>query len=134
MQSSCWNKGVDYTHGEMLQCLSSNTRHPVLYSTVLHCTDLTWPIVLHLICRDWLPRIDPDVFYFRFAGTLPTHHLYGLREAMEMILREGTRASTSTPRAAYRRGAAQLQCSASPVQVQEQEQCGVQCGVRFVSG
>ena len=38
---------------------------------------------------DWLPRIDPEVFYYRFAGTLPTHHLYGLRTALEMILREG---------------------------------------------
>ena len=31
---------------------------------------------------DWLPRIDPEVFYFRFAGTLPTHHLYGLATAL----------------------------------------------------
>ena len=38
---------------------------------------------------DWLPRIDPEIFYMRFAGTLPTHHLYGLRTALEMIVREG---------------------------------------------
>ena len=40
---------------------------------------------------DWLPRIDPEFFYYRFAGTLPTHHLYGLRTALEMIVREGNR-------------------------------------------
>lgn len=42
---------------------------------------------------DWLPRIDPEFFYYRFAGTLPTHHLYGLRTALEMIVREGNRSA-----------------------------------------
>jgi len=34
---------------------------------------------------DWRPRVNPDVFYEYFAGTAPTHHLYGLREALQMI-------------------------------------------------
>src|SRR6056297_1756418 len=37
---------------------------------------------------DWRPRTDPDQFYQYFCGTAPTHHLYGLREALDMILRE----------------------------------------------
>ncbi|MEE2773982.1 MAG: aminotransferase class V-fold PLP-dependent enzyme [Pseudomonadota bacterium] len=38
---------------------------------------------------DWKPRINPTVFYQRFFGTAPTHHLYGQREALDMILEEG---------------------------------------------
>lgn len=34
---------------------------------------------------DWRPRTHPDVFYQYFAGTAPTHHLYGLNEALLMI-------------------------------------------------
>ncbi len=34
---------------------------------------------------DWRPRVNPGVFYEYFAGTAPTHHLYGLREALQMI-------------------------------------------------
>jgi alanine-glyoxylate transaminase/serine-glyoxylate transaminase/serine-pyruvate transaminase len=37
---------------------------------------------------DWGPRIAPEVYYQRFAGTPPTHHLYGLRTALDMILDE----------------------------------------------
>ncbi|MCA8883749.1 MAG: alanine--glyoxylate aminotransferase family protein [Rhodobacteraceae bacterium] len=37
---------------------------------------------------DWAPRVAPEQFYQRFYGTAPTHHLYGLREALTMILRE----------------------------------------------
>ncbi len=37
---------------------------------------------------DWLPRINPDIFYQHFCGTAPTHHLYGLGEALTMLLRE----------------------------------------------
>jgi alanine-glyoxylate transaminase/serine-glyoxylate transaminase/serine-pyruvate transaminase len=37
---------------------------------------------------DWEARIRPQVFYQLFAGTAPTHHLYGLREALTMILEE----------------------------------------------
>ena len=38
---------------------------------------------------DWRPRIDPPVFYRYFDGTAPTHHLYGLDEALAMIGEEG---------------------------------------------
>ena len=37
---------------------------------------------------DWMPRTDPDRFYMRFAGTPPTHHLFGLDEALKMIVTE----------------------------------------------
>ncbi len=37
---------------------------------------------------DWQPRIDPDYFYRYFCGTAPTHHLYGLRTALDMIVHE----------------------------------------------
>ncbi|MEO0357880.1 MAG: aminotransferase class V-fold PLP-dependent enzyme [Pseudomonadota bacterium] len=38
---------------------------------------------------DWMPRVDPDFYYQFFCGTAPTHHLYGLREALDMINEEG---------------------------------------------
>lgn len=38
---------------------------------------------------DWRPRTDPDMLYKYFDGTAPTHHLYGLREALAMISEEG---------------------------------------------
>jgi alanine-glyoxylate transaminase/serine-glyoxylate transaminase/serine-pyruvate transaminase len=38
---------------------------------------------------DWAPRTDPEGFYEYFCGTAPTHHLYGLREALDMIGEEG---------------------------------------------
>ncbi|WP_341366589.1 aminotransferase class V-fold PLP-dependent enzyme [Yoonia sp. BS5-3] len=38
---------------------------------------------------DWRPRIDPAVYYQYFAGTAPTHHLYGLRAALDLIKDEG---------------------------------------------
>lgn len=38
---------------------------------------------------DWRPRVDPPVFYRYFDGTAPTHHLYGLDEALNMIGEEG---------------------------------------------
>ncbi len=38
---------------------------------------------------DWKPRVAPDLFYQYFAGTAPTHHLYGLRAALDMIHEEG---------------------------------------------
>jgi len=37
---------------------------------------------------DWGPRVVPDEFYRYFCGTAPTHHLYGLRAALDMILKE----------------------------------------------
>ncbi|QBF31130.1 alanine--glyoxylate aminotransferase family protein [Thalassococcus sp. S3] len=38
---------------------------------------------------DWVPRANPDDFYQYFNGTAPTHHLYGLRAALDMIHEEG---------------------------------------------
>ncbi len=37
---------------------------------------------------DWGPRTEPQAFYELFCGTAPTHHLYGLRCALDMILAE----------------------------------------------
>lgn len=37
---------------------------------------------------DWRPRAHPDGYYQHFCGTAPTHHLYGLREALDMIVHE----------------------------------------------
>ncbi len=37
---------------------------------------------------DWGPRTRPEIFYQRFCGTPPTHLLYGLREALDMLLHE----------------------------------------------
>ncbi|MFY0619672.1 pyridoxal-phosphate-dependent aminotransferase family protein [Shimia sp.] len=38
---------------------------------------------------DWTPRANPEVYYQLFCGTAPTHHLYGLRAALDLILAEG---------------------------------------------
>lgn len=38
---------------------------------------------------DWRRRSNPEVYYQYFAGTAPTHHLYGLRCALDMIKAEG---------------------------------------------
>lgn len=38
---------------------------------------------------DWRPRVSPDVYFQYFDGTAPTHHLYGLRAALDMIKAEG---------------------------------------------
>lgn len=38
---------------------------------------------------DWRPRVEPPMFYQYFDGTAPTHHLYGLDEALTMIGEEG---------------------------------------------
>ncbi|QHQ35611.1 pyridoxal-phosphate-dependent aminotransferase family protein [Algicella marina] len=37
---------------------------------------------------DWAPRMNPQMFYQRFGGTAPTHHLFGLDVALDMILEE----------------------------------------------
>jgi alanine-glyoxylate transaminase/serine-glyoxylate transaminase/serine-pyruvate transaminase len=37
---------------------------------------------------DWGLRNQPDLFYQRFGGTAPTHHLFGLQVSMDMVLRE----------------------------------------------
>ncbi|MBB5723114.1 alanine-glyoxylate transaminase/serine-glyoxylate transaminase/serine-pyruvate transaminase [Loktanella ponticola] len=38
---------------------------------------------------DWRKRINPEVYFMYFYGTAPTHHLYGLRVALDLILAEG---------------------------------------------
>ncbi|GHG91785.1 pyridoxal-phosphate-dependent aminotransferase family protein [Pseudodonghicola xiamenensis] len=38
---------------------------------------------------DWLPRAEPEAFFQYFGGTAPTHHLYALRVALDMIHAEG---------------------------------------------
>jgi len=38
---------------------------------------------------DWRPRVNPEEYYMFFDGTAPTHHLFGLREALDMIGEEG---------------------------------------------
>ena len=38
---------------------------------------------------DWTPRADPEAFYQYFGGTAPTHHLFGLRAALDLIQAEG---------------------------------------------
>jgi alanine-glyoxylate transaminase/serine-glyoxylate transaminase/serine-pyruvate transaminase len=38
---------------------------------------------------NWKPRAHPEVFYQYFNGTAPTHHLYGLRAALDLINDEG---------------------------------------------
>ncbi|RVV99898.1 aminotransferase class V-fold PLP-dependent enzyme [Mesobaculum littorinae] len=38
---------------------------------------------------DWAPRANPAEFYQHFGGTAPTHHLFGLRAALDMIGEEG---------------------------------------------
>lgn len=37
---------------------------------------------------DWEPRTKPKSFRDLFGGTAPTHHLFGLREALNMLIHE----------------------------------------------
>ncbi len=41
---------------------------------------------------DWAPRANPEIFPQYFGGTAPTHHLFGLRAALDMIRAEGIEA------------------------------------------
>lgn len=38
---------------------------------------------------DWEPRVFAQGFWQHFCGTAPTHHLFGLRAALDMIAEEG---------------------------------------------
>ncbi len=38
---------------------------------------------------DWAPRVKAEYFYHRFFGTAPTHHLFGQRAALDIIMSEG---------------------------------------------
>ena len=37
---------------------------------------------------DWKLRVGGKIYYQQFCGTAPTHHLYGLREALDMLVHE----------------------------------------------
>jgi alanine-glyoxylate transaminase/serine-glyoxylate transaminase/serine-pyruvate transaminase len=37
---------------------------------------------------DWTPRADASEFWHYWDGTAPTHHLFGLRESLTMLLHE----------------------------------------------
>jgi len=41
---------------------------------------------------DWRRRVDPEIFYEYWYGTAPTHHVYGQRKALDLILEEGIEA------------------------------------------
>lgn len=41
---------------------------------------------------DWTPRTEPELFFQYWNGTAPTHHIYGLRKALDMIHGEGIEA------------------------------------------
>ena len=41
---------------------------------------------------DWRPRAEPGIFYKYCGGTAPTHHLFGLRAALDLIHEEGIKA------------------------------------------
>jgi len=41
---------------------------------------------------NWQPRADGELLTHYFCGTAPTHHLFGLREALDMIAEEGIEA------------------------------------------
>lgn len=38
---------------------------------------------------DWRPRVSAEEYWMFFDGTAPTHHIFGLREALDMIEEEG---------------------------------------------
>jgi alanine-glyoxylate transaminase/serine-glyoxylate transaminase/serine-pyruvate transaminase len=38
---------------------------------------------------NWAPRVDPQMYHQLFCGTAPTHHLYGLDAALDIIEAEG---------------------------------------------
>lgn len=41
---------------------------------------------------DWGQRANPDMYYQHFCGTAPTHHLFGLRAALDLLKAEGMEA------------------------------------------
>jgi alanine-glyoxylate transaminase / serine-glyoxylate transaminase / serine-pyruvate transaminase len=48
---------------------------------------------------DWRPRMHPEEQYQLFFGTAPTHHIFGLAEALRMIAEEGIEAVWARHRA-----------------------------------
>lgn len=41
---------------------------------------------------DWAPRANPELFFEYWDGTAPTHHLFGLRAALDILKAEGIEA------------------------------------------
>jgi alanine-glyoxylate transaminase / serine-glyoxylate transaminase / serine-pyruvate transaminase len=60
--------------------LAFNFVGPKAWERRVPCRSLYW---------DWGRRIHPQMYYQKFCGTPPTHHLFGLRAAMDMIDAEG---------------------------------------------
>ena len=60
---------------------------------IVFVQDTVWPFYdkadLKTPYWDWGLRARPSYFASRFCGTAPTHHLYGLREALDMLMEEG---------------------------------------------
>ena len=45
----------------------------------------------------WGPRAEPEEFWQIWDGTAPTSHLFGLREALDMLARRGHAARLAAP-------------------------------------
>lgn len=49
---------------------------------------------LHSAYWDWGPRADPNLaHYYKFAGTPPVPHLFGMRAALDLLFEEGLEAA-----------------------------------------
>lgn len=59
---------------------------------IVFIRDTVWPLYesadLKTPYWDWGPRAKPAFYAARFCGTAPTHHLFGLREALDILLEE----------------------------------------------
>ena len=59
---------------------------------IVFIRDTVWPLYekadLKTPYWDWGPRAKPAFYAARFCGTAPTHHLYALREALDILLEE----------------------------------------------
>lgn len=58
----------------------------VFFNDKAHAVRQAMPVVSQY--WDWTLRAKPDVFYQFFCGTAPTHHIFGLREALSMLVHE----------------------------------------------
>ena len=60
---------------------------------IVYISDKVWPLhekaELNTPYWNWEPRAKPAFYAAQFCGTAPTHHLYGIREALDMLLEEG---------------------------------------------
>lgn len=59
---------------------------------IVFIRDTVWPLYESASLKtpywDWGPRAKPAFYAARFCGTAPTHHLFGLREALDILLEE----------------------------------------------